>query len=108
MRVEVHESIANFKPDEWNRLAGNRFPFISHEFLLAAERGACVAPSTGWTPRHVGVYDANGKLCAAMPLYEKSHSWGEFVFDWSWAQAYQRAGLEYYPKLVSAAPFTPA
>ena len=108
MRVEVHESIANFKPDEWNRLAGNRFPFMSHEFLLAAERSACVAPSTGWTPRHVGAYDANGKLCAAMPLYEKSHSWGEFVFDWSWAQAYQRAGLEYYPKLVSAAPFTPA
>jgi len=108
MRVEVHESITDFNADEWNLLGGHRFPFISHEFLAAAERSACVAPSSGWTPRHIGAYDADGKLCAAMPLYEKSHSWGEFVFDWSWAQAYQRVGLAYYPKLVSAAPFTPA
>jgi len=66
-----------------------------------------VAPASGWTPRHLTLRH-NGTLRAAMPLYEKSHSWGEFVFDWAWAQAYQRAGLEYYPKLVSAVPFTPA
>lgn len=66
-----------------------------------------MAPETGWTPRHLTLY-ADGELRGAMPLYEKSHSWGEFVFDWAWAQAYERAGLDYYPKLVSATPFTPA
>jgi uncharacterized protein len=108
MRIEVHDSIANLKPHEWNRLAGDRFPFISHEFLLLAEQSGCVAEATGWIPRHIGIYDSSDTLVAAMPLYQKSHSWGEFVFDWSWAQAYHRAGIEYYPKLVSAAPFTPA
>lgn len=108
MRIEVHDGIAEFKPEDWNRLAGDRYPFISHEFLAAAETSGCVAEMTGWIPRHIGGYDVHGKLVAAMPLYEKSHSWGEFVFDWSWAQAYQRAGLAYYPKLVAAAPFTPA
>lgn len=66
-----------------------------------------MSPATGWTPRHLTLYQ-DGVLRGAMPLYEKSHSWGEFVFDWAWAEAYQRAGLEYYPKLVSAVPFTPA
>jgi predicted N-acyltransferase len=80
---------------------------LQHAFLHAAEESGSVAPETGWTPRHLTLYD-NDKLRAAMPLYEKSHSWGEFVFDWAWAQAYERAGLDYYPKLVSAVPFTPA
>ncbi len=93
--------------DEWNALAGDRFPFLRHEFLSAAERCGCVSPDTGWQPRHL-VYRRNGRVIAALPLYEKSHSWGEFVFDWAWAQAYDRVGLDYYPKLVSAAPFTPA
>ena len=66
-----------------------------------------MSPETGWTPRHLTLHQ-DGELRAAMPLYEKSHSWGEFVFDWAWAQAYERAGLSYYPKLVSAVPFTPA
>jgi len=108
MRIEVHDSIADLKAREWNRLAGDRFPFIRHEFLSLAERSGCVADATGWSPRHIGIYSDSGALVAAMPLYAKTHSWGEFVFDWSWAQAYQRAGIEYYPKLVSAAPFTPA
>jgi len=108
MRIEVHDSIEDLKAREWNRLAGDRFPFIRHEFLSLAERSGCVADATGWSPRHIGIYNDSGSLVAAMPLYAKTHSWGEFVFDWSWAQAYQRAGLEYYPKLVSAAPFTPA
>jgi predicted N-acyltransferase len=108
MRIEVHDSIADLDSNEWNRLAKGPFPFISHEFLALAERTGCVSERTGWSPRHIGIYSASGSLVAAMPLYEKAHSWGEFVFDWNWAQAYQHAGLEYYPKLVSAAPFTPA
>lgn len=94
--------------DDWNRLAGNDYPFLRHEFLLAAEQTGCVSPATGWTPRHLLLRDDRGELLGAMPLYEKAHSWGEFVFDWAWAQAYGRVGLDYYPKLVSAVPFTPA
>ena len=66
-----------------------------------------MSPETGWVPRHLSLHK-DGELRAAMPLYEKHHSWGEFVFDWAWAQAYERAGIPYYPKLVSAVPFTPA
>lgn len=108
MRIDVHNSISDINSNEWNRLAGDRYPFIRHEFLALAEQSGCVSETTGWSPRHIGIYESSGALVAAMPLYEKIHSWGEFVFDWSWAQAYQRVGLEYYPKLVSAAPFTPA
>jgi predicted N-acyltransferase len=108
MRAEVAESINDFSARDWNRLAGDRYPFLRHEFLKAAEDSGSAGPQTGWTPRHIGLFDASGRLTAAMPLYEKSHSWGEFVFDWSWAHAYDRAGLDYYPKLVSAVPFTPA
>lgn len=88
-------------------MAGGKYPFLQHAFLRAAEQRGCASPETGWTPRHLTLHQ-DGQLRAAMPLYEKSHSWGEFVFDWAWAQAYQQAGLEYYPKLVSAIPFTPA
>jgi predicted N-acyltransferase len=80
---------------------------LQHAFLRAAEQSGAASPETGWTPRHLTLHQ-DGELRAAMPLYEKSHSWGEFVFDWAWAQAYERAGLSYYPKLVSAIPFTPA
>jgi predicted N-acyltransferase len=108
MRVEIAESISEFSADDWNRLAGERYPFLRHEFLHAAESSGSAGPEAGWRPRHLGLLDKKGKLVAAMPLYEKNHSWGEFVFDWSWAEAYKRAGLNYYPKLVSAVPFTPA
>jgi predicted N-acyltransferase len=108
MQVDIHDNISEIDASEWNRLAGDTYPFLRHEFLAAAEISGCVSPSTGWTPRHLALHGPKGKLRAAMPLYEKSHSWGEFVFDWSWAQAYQRAGLDYYPKLISAIPFTPA
>ncbi len=107
MQVTIHDAIANVDSRDWNRLAGDEYPFLRHEFLLAAESGGCVSPDTGWWPRHLTIADQSG-LRAAMPLYEKSHSWGEFVFDWAWAQAYEHAGLDYYPKLVSAVPFTPA
>jgi len=108
MRVEIAASINEFKAQDWNRLAGNRYPFLQHEFLSAAEKSGSVCADTGWQPRHIGLVNKAGKLQAAIPLYEKSHSWGEFVFDWGWAQAYEKAGLPYYPKLVSAIPFTPA
>jgi predicted N-acyltransferase len=107
MQVSVHDSIGDIAADEWNRLAGNDFPFLRHDFLRIAEETGCVVPQQGWTPRHLTISE-NGRLRAAMPLYEKSHSWGEFVFDWAWANAYHQAGLPYYPKLVSAVPFTPA
>lgn len=108
MQVEIHDSISAINAGEWNRLAGDSYPFLRYEFLDAAERSGCVSGDTGWTPRHLALHGPGGKLRAAMPLYEKSHSWGEFVFDWSWARAYRRAGIDYYPKLVSAIPFTPA
>src|SRR5690606_35642493 len=109
MRIDILDSISAIEPAEWNRLAGEAWPFLRHEFLEAAETTGCVSPATGWQPRHVVVRPSRGgKAVAVMPLYEKTHSWGEFVFDWAWAQAYHRAGLEYYPKLVSAVPFTPA
>ena len=107
MKVTVHDSMSDIAREDWNSLAGNEYPFLRHQFLQLAEETGCVAPENGWSPRHLTISDG-GKLRAAMPLYEKSHSWGEFVFDWAWANAYDQAGLHYYPKLVSAVPFTPA
>ena len=107
MKVTVHDSIADIAANDWNQLAGTAYPFLRHEFLNLAEQTHCVAPAQGWTPRHLSI-GKKGDLRAAMPLYEKSHSWGEFVFDWAWARAYEQAGFRYYPKLVSAVPFTPA
>ncbi len=107
MDVERHTSLSDIPATEWNRLAGSDYPFLRHEFLLAAEQTGCVSAATGWQPRHLALRDAAG-LRAAMPVYEKSHSWGEFVFDWAWADAYRRAGIDYYPKLVATVPFTPA
>ena len=106
--IEIIEQLADIKAGDWNALAGDDYPFLRHEFLSAAEASGCVSPETGWTPCHIVLRGARGKVLGAMPLYRKSHSWGEFVFDWNWAQAYERAGLAYYPKLVSATPFTPA
>ena len=107
MKVTVHDSISSLAREDWDALAGDDYPFLKHAFLDLAERTGSVSPDAGWTPRHLALRDG-GKLRAAMPLYEKSHSWGEFVFDWAWARAYEQAGLDYYPKLVSAIPFTPA
>lgn len=107
-RVTIHDEIAAIGRDEWNAVAGEDHPFLRHEFLLAAEQTGCVSENTGWLPCHLALRDDDGHLRAALPLYEKHDSWGEFVFDWAWANAYERAGLNYYPKLVSAVPFTPA
>jgi len=91
---------------EWNALAGE-YPFLRHEFLAAMEDSGCASRRSGWNPRHLVLRDAQG-LAAAAPLYEKTHSWGEFVFDFAWARAAEQAGMAYYPKLVCAVPFTPA
>ena len=91
--------------EEWNRLAGTLNPFLTHEFLGGLEYCHCL-DGHGWQPHHLVVHEGP-RLVGAMPLYLKDNSYGEFVFDWSWADAYQRAGGNYYPKLVSAIPFAP-
>lgn len=103
--VEVHDSIGGIDAAAWNRLAGGQL-FLRHEFLHALEATGCVAPESGWTPRFLTLH-RDGELAGAMPLYLKGHSYGEYVFDWAWADAYERAGMRYFPKLLCAVPFTP-
>lgn len=91
----------------WNALAGGDYPFIRHEFLHALEASGAASPQTGWTPRHLVLHQGEC-LVGIMPLYHKAHSMGEYVFDWSWADAWERAGGRYYPKALTAIPFTPA
>ena len=100
-------SIAQIEARRWNALAGGAQPFLRHEFLLALEESGCAAARTGWQPEHLVVEDSAGELAGAMPLFRKAHSRGEFVFDFSWAGAYAQHGLRYYPKLLTAVPFTP-
>lgn len=107
MQVEFTDSIEAVDRDAWNALTGAQHPFLRHEFLGAMESTGCVGAGTGWHIRHAIIND-NGALIAGLPLYEKTDSWGEFVFDFSWANAYHESGLHYYPKLVSAVPYTPA
>nr|WP_124947627.1 GNAT family N-acetyltransferase [Sulfurirhabdus autotrophica] len=103
--IRIIDSLADINPQQWNVLAGEQ-PFLRHEFLFALETTGCVSQQAGWIPRHITLWK-NNVLTGAMPLYVKSHSYGEYVFDWAWADAYQRHGIRYYPKLVNATPFTP-
>jgi predicted N-acyltransferase len=103
--VRVVTRIAELPADAWNALAGDS-PFVRHAFLDALEVTGCVGAPIGWEPVHLALF-RDGQLDAAMPLYVKHHSWGEFVFDWAWADAYRRHGLNYYPKLVCCVPFSP-
>ncbi|MCU8091279.1 GNAT family N-acetyltransferase [Shewanella sp. SM20] len=132
-------SMSDISTSAWNAAMGEANPFCRHEFLLALEQSRSACTATGWTPRHLCVFDAGDTLndvdskdkslsplaeggfisvqtakhfnqfplIAVMPLYQKSHSYGEYVFDWAWAEAYERHGLDYYPKWVNAIPFTP-
>lgn len=93
---------------DWDALFPADYPFTRHAWLKALEDHGCVSPETGWSPCHLIAEDHAGALVAAAPLYLKAHSWGEFVFDFAWAQGAQSAGLRYYPKLLTAVPFTPA
>ena len=106
MEVNPIDSMAQVSSADWNRLAADDYPFLRHEFLMALEQSGSVCPQTGWQPMHLLVKE-QGELLAGMPLYLKQHSWGEYVFDQQWAQAYRQTGSEYYPKLLSAIPFTP-
>jgi predicted N-acyltransferase len=106
--VSVHGAIAEIGREAWDGLStsfGN--PFVSFDFLDILEQSGCVSSRTGWTPCHLAARDDAGALIGVMPLYAKSHSQGEYVFDWSWSDAYERAGGRYYPKLLSASPFSP-
>ncbi|MDG6773059.1 GNAT family N-acetyltransferase [Thiomicrorhabdus sp. ZW0627] len=105
-RIEFHKRINEIPASEWNALVSDNNPFIRYEFLDALEEHRCVSPEFGWLPHHMSVRQ-NGNLVAAMPLYEKHNSYGEFVFDHSWADAWQRIGLPYYPKLVTSIPYSP-
>jgi hypothetical protein len=100
------DSLGAVQPAAWDALAGDR-PLLSHAFLHALHETGCAAPDTGWTPCYLTAW-REGALVGAMLLYLKAHSYGEYVFDWSWADAYRRHGRRYYPKLLSAIPFTPA
>ena len=104
--LRILESLAGVDPARWNELAGGN-PTLSHEFLHALHETGCASPRTGWKPQYVTLWD-EARLAGAVPLYLKSHSFGEYVFDWGWAEAYERHGLAYYPKLLAAVPFTPA
>jgi hypothetical protein len=106
MRTNISTSISDIDPAEWDALDAGGSPFLRHAFLATLERTGCVGGDTGWYPAPITLHDARG-LAAAAPAYVKAHSFGEFVFDFSWAQAYARHGLGYYPKLVLGVPFTP-
>jgi uncharacterized protein len=105
--VKVVAGIKDVPAVDWDACAGTANPFLSHAFLSALEDSGSVAAEAGWLPRHLIVEDPTGRVVGAMPLYLKGHSHGEYVFDWGWADAYERAGGRYYPKLLSAVPFTP-
>ncbi len=107
LQVTLIDSLEQIERRDWNRLVRDNNPFLRHEFLSALERHHCVGQDSGWQPQHIVVHDERCRLVGASPLYAKVHSHGEFVFDWSWAEAYQRSRLAYYPKLVSAIPYTP-
>lgn len=109
MRIDVHDDIADISCQEWNQLLAacpQPTVFMRHEFLAALQRTGCASASTGWQTMCLTVRQG-GELVAACALYLKAHSYGEFVFDWAWARAYEQAGLSYYPKLLCAAPFSP-
>ncbi len=107
LHLEILDRLSDVSAADWNALLGTEAgPFLKHEFLSALEETGCVGGNTGWQVAHL-VLKRAGQLIGAMPLYLKRHSYGEFVFDWSWAQAYEQQGLNYYPKVLCAIPFTP-
>lgn len=103
--LRIVESLSDIPAPQWDALSDGN-PFLSHAFLSALQESGCATPATGWRARFLTLWQ-DDVLLGGMPLYLKSHSWGEFVFDWAWAEAYQRHGLAYYPKLLNAVPFTP-
>lgn len=107
INARVAGGVSDLSAAQWDACAGGGNPFVSHAFLAALEQSGSVGPGTGWQPAPILIEDAAGQLVGALPAYLKSHSQGEYVFDHGWAEAWQRAGGQYYPKLQIAAPFTP-
>ncbi|MEZ5660356.1 MAG: GNAT family N-acetyltransferase [Burkholderiaceae bacterium] len=107
--MRLVSDLSEVEPSAWNALLPESpgAVFMRHEWLAALESTGCVGEGSGWQPLHMLLETAQGRLVGAAPLYAKSHSYGEYVFDWAWADAYRRHGLAYYPKLLSAVPFTP-
>lgn len=103
--IRVLETLADVPARDWNALAAGH-PFLRHEFLHALHETGCASERSGWLPQYISLW-REGRLAGAMPMYVKGHSYGEYVFDWAWADAYHRSGLKYYPKLLSAIPFSP-
>ncbi len=105
--LRVHARMGDIPSAAWDACAGAGDPFVSHAFLSALEESGSATPQTGWQPQHLTVAGGDGELLGVAPLYLKSHSYGEYIFDWGWAEAYERAGGRYYPKLQVCVPFTP-
>ena len=108
LTLNLATAINSIPSAEWDAVAGSANPFVSHAFLAALEDGKATGGDTGWETMHLVLRDADGRLVGAMPHYLKHHSYGEYIFDHSWANAFMRAGGDYYPKMLSAVPFTPA
>lgn len=106
MQISFIDTLSAISSQSWNQLCVDDYPFVRYEFLQAMENSGSVGKGTGWQSQHLIAREGD-ELIAAMPLYIKTHSYGEYVFDWSWADAYKRYGFDYYPKLISAIPFTP-
>ncbi|MBI3143741.1 MAG: N-acetyltransferase, partial [Pseudogulbenkiania sp.] len=106
MSIASLNGLIGLPASQWDALRADGQPFRAHGWLAALEQSGAVSAATGWQPHHL-VWRDGGKLKAVAPAYLKTHSYGEYVFDWAWAEAYQRAGLAYYPKLLLAIPFTP-
>jgi predicted N-acyltransferase len=107
LQLSLHKSIHDIDPGAWDLCAGLQNPFVSHAFLAAVEDSGSATARTGWMPQHAALRDESGMLLACAPMYAKSHSYGEYVFDHGWARAFEQAGGDYYPKLQVAAPFSP-
>ncbi|QSP94675.1 N-acetyltransferase [Marinobacter salinisoli] len=107
LTLDTCYSVEDIPRADWDRLAGQQNPFLRYEFFQALERSGCTSRLTGWEPSHL-VFRLDGELAGVAPAYLKTHSMGEYVFDWSWAEAYHQHGLDYYPKLLMAIPFTPS
>src|SRR3984957_10513832 len=107
LALTLHPAIADIAASEWDAGAGTDNPFVTHAFLSAIEDSGSASARTGWLPQHAVLRDCAGQVVAAAPMYAKSHSYGEYVFDHGWAHAFERAGGKYYPKLQVAVPFSP-
>jgi len=111
MDIKISNYFCSIGQAQWNQLETCGNPFLRYDFLNQLEISGCVSDQTGWLPYHILLFDKQARddpsLLGAIPLYLKTHSYGEFVFDWAWANAFERSGHQYYPKLVSAIPFTP-